>query len=113
MVQNLQIPDHGRRRRAAPGAADEAARYADHVRRRLVVKPGLTRLWQVKWPVRAVTVLVGGSGAQLSAVLDAERTDASVSQKNFTPPINPKSDSYALSAGPSTEREQSDRHAYL
>jgi exopolysaccharide biosynthesis polyprenyl glycosylphosphotransferase len=27
--------------------ADEAARYADHVRRRLVVKPGLTGLWQV------------------------------------------------------------------
>ena len=26
---------------------DEAARYADHVRRRLVVKPGITGMWQV------------------------------------------------------------------
>lgn len=31
-----------------PALPDEAARYADHVRRRLVVKPGLTGLWQVK-----------------------------------------------------------------
>jgi lipopolysaccharide/colanic/teichoic acid biosynthesis glycosyltransferase len=31
-------------RRALP---DEAANYAEHVRRRLVVKPGLTGLWQV------------------------------------------------------------------
>jgi exopolysaccharide biosynthesis polyprenyl glycosylphosphotransferase len=30
-----------------PALPDEAARYADHVRRRLVVKPGLTGLWQV------------------------------------------------------------------
>ena len=30
-----------------PPLPDEAARYADHVRRRLVVKPGLTGLWQV------------------------------------------------------------------
>ena len=30
-----------------PHPLDEAARYADHVRRRLVVKPGLTGLWQV------------------------------------------------------------------
>ncbi len=30
-----------------PLLPDEAARYADHVRRRLVVKPGLTGLWQV------------------------------------------------------------------
>jgi len=30
-----------------PALPDEAERYADHVRRRLVVKPGLTGLWQV------------------------------------------------------------------
>ena len=30
-----------------PALPDEAAMYADHVRRRLVVKPGLTGLWQV------------------------------------------------------------------
>ncbi len=30
-----------------PPLPDEAARYADHVRRRLVVKPGLTGMWQV------------------------------------------------------------------
>jgi exopolysaccharide biosynthesis polyprenyl glycosylphosphotransferase len=30
-----------------PALPDEAANYADHVRRRLVVKPGLTGLWQV------------------------------------------------------------------
>jgi lipopolysaccharide/colanic/teichoic acid biosynthesis glycosyltransferase len=30
-----------------PALPEEAARYADHVRRRLVVKPGLTGLWQV------------------------------------------------------------------
>jgi exopolysaccharide biosynthesis polyprenyl glycosylphosphotransferase len=30
-----------------PALPDEAALYADHVRRRLVVKPGLTGLWQV------------------------------------------------------------------
>jgi exopolysaccharide biosynthesis polyprenyl glycosylphosphotransferase len=30
-----------------PALPDEASRYADHVRRRLVVKPGLTGLWQV------------------------------------------------------------------
>ena len=30
-----------------PPLPAEAARYADHVRRRLVVKPGLTGLWQV------------------------------------------------------------------
>jgi exopolysaccharide biosynthesis polyprenyl glycosylphosphotransferase len=30
-----------------PPLPDEAAMYADHVRRRLVVKPGLTGLWQV------------------------------------------------------------------
>jgi exopolysaccharide biosynthesis polyprenyl glycosylphosphotransferase len=30
-----------------PALPDEAAEYADHVRRRLVVKPGLTGLWQV------------------------------------------------------------------
>jgi exopolysaccharide biosynthesis polyprenyl glycosylphosphotransferase len=30
-----------------PALPDEAARYAGHVRRRLVVKPGLTGLWQV------------------------------------------------------------------
>jgi exopolysaccharide biosynthesis polyprenyl glycosylphosphotransferase len=30
-----------------PALPDEAAIYADHVRRRLVVKPGLTGLWQV------------------------------------------------------------------
>jgi exopolysaccharide biosynthesis polyprenyl glycosylphosphotransferase len=30
-----------------PPLPDEAARYADHVRRRLLVKPGLTGLWQV------------------------------------------------------------------
>src|SRR5207248_4625729 len=31
-----------------PALPDEAAVYAEHVRRRLVVKPGLTGLWQVK-----------------------------------------------------------------
>jgi lipopolysaccharide/colanic/teichoic acid biosynthesis glycosyltransferase len=30
-----------------PALPAEAAEYADHVRRRLVVKPGLTGLWQV------------------------------------------------------------------
>ena len=30
-----------------PALPDEEARYAEHVRRRLVVKPGLTGLWQV------------------------------------------------------------------
>ena len=30
-----------------PALPEEAARYADHVRRRLVVKPGLTGMWQV------------------------------------------------------------------
>jgi exopolysaccharide biosynthesis polyprenyl glycosylphosphotransferase len=30
-----------------PALPDEAERYAEHVRRRLVVKPGLTGLWQV------------------------------------------------------------------
>jgi exopolysaccharide biosynthesis polyprenyl glycosylphosphotransferase len=30
-----------------PALPEEAARYADHVRRRLVVKPGVTGLWQV------------------------------------------------------------------
>jgi exopolysaccharide biosynthesis polyprenyl glycosylphosphotransferase len=30
-----------------PALPDEAAKYAEHVRRRLVVKPGLTGLWQV------------------------------------------------------------------
>lgn len=30
-----------------PALPDEAAQYADHVRRRLVVKPGLTGMWQV------------------------------------------------------------------
>jgi exopolysaccharide biosynthesis polyprenyl glycosylphosphotransferase len=30
-----------------PALPDEAARYAEHVRRRLVVKPGITGLWQV------------------------------------------------------------------
>lgn len=30
-----------------PPLPDEAAKYADHVRRRLVVKPGITGLWQV------------------------------------------------------------------
>lgn len=30
-----------------PALPDEAARYAEHVRRRLVVRPGLTGLWQV------------------------------------------------------------------
>jgi lipopolysaccharide/colanic/teichoic acid biosynthesis glycosyltransferase len=30
-----------------PPLPDEAERYADHVRRRLVVKPGITGLWQV------------------------------------------------------------------
>jgi len=30
-----------------PALPDEAAKYAEHVHRRLVVKPGLTGLWQV------------------------------------------------------------------
>src|SRR6202007_2186094 len=30
-----------------PALPTEAAEYADHVRRRLVVKPGLSGLWQV------------------------------------------------------------------
>jgi lipopolysaccharide/colanic/teichoic acid biosynthesis glycosyltransferase len=30
-----------------PALPAEAAQYADHVRRRLVVKPGLTGMWQV------------------------------------------------------------------
>ncbi|HEY6790726.1 MAG TPA: sugar transferase, partial [Trebonia sp.] len=30
-----------------PALPDETARYADHVRRRLAVKPGLTGMWQV------------------------------------------------------------------
>jgi len=31
-----------------PALPDEAEKYAEHVRRRLVVKPGITGLWQVK-----------------------------------------------------------------
>ena len=46
-----------------PALRDEAARYAEHVRRRLAVKPGLARLWQVKWPIGPVPVLVLRSGA--------------------------------------------------
>jgi lipopolysaccharide/colanic/teichoic acid biosynthesis glycosyltransferase len=30
-----------------PALPDETAKYAEHVNRRLVVKPGLTGLWQV------------------------------------------------------------------
>jgi len=30
-----------------PALPDEAARYGDHVRRRLMVRPGITGLWQV------------------------------------------------------------------
>ena len=30
-----------------PALPEEAARYGDHVRRRLAVKPGITGLWQV------------------------------------------------------------------
>jgi lipopolysaccharide/colanic/teichoic acid biosynthesis glycosyltransferase len=30
-----------------PALPEEAARYVDHVRRRLVVKPGVTGMWQV------------------------------------------------------------------
>jgi lipopolysaccharide/colanic/teichoic acid biosynthesis glycosyltransferase len=30
-----------------PALPEEAAQYADHVRRRLVVKPGITGMWQV------------------------------------------------------------------
>ena len=30
-----------------PALPDEAARYADHVRRRFVVEPGITGLWRV------------------------------------------------------------------
>ena len=30
-----------------PALPDEAALYGDHMRRRLVVKPGITGLWQV------------------------------------------------------------------
>ena len=30
-----------------PALPDETARYGDHMRRRLVVKPGITGLWQV------------------------------------------------------------------
>jgi lipopolysaccharide/colanic/teichoic acid biosynthesis glycosyltransferase len=30
-----------------PALPNEAAKYADHMRRRLVVKPGITGLWQV------------------------------------------------------------------
>jgi lipopolysaccharide/colanic/teichoic acid biosynthesis glycosyltransferase len=30
-----------------PALPDEAALYADHVRRRLLVKPGITGMWQV------------------------------------------------------------------
>ena len=33
-----------------PAVPDEVAKYAGHVRRRLVVKPGLTGLWQVSGP---------------------------------------------------------------
>jgi len=31
-----------------PALPDEAAKYAEHVHRRLVVKPGITGLWQVE-----------------------------------------------------------------
>ena len=46
-----------------PALPDETARYAEHVRRRLAVKPGLARLWQVKWPIGPVPVLVRRAGA--------------------------------------------------
>lgn len=37
----------GTRRTRSRWRTDEAARYAEHVRRRLVVKAGLTGFWQV------------------------------------------------------------------
>ncbi len=43
-----------------PALPEEAARYADHVRRRLIVKPGLTGMWQVNGRVRPV---MGGDGS--------------------------------------------------
>lgn len=46
-----------------PVLPDEAARYAERVRQRLAVKPGLARLWQVKWPIGPVPVLVRRAGA--------------------------------------------------
>ena len=45
-----------------PALPDEAEKYADHVRRRLVVKPGLTGLWQVNGR-KTISVMLCGSGA--------------------------------------------------
>ncbi len=45
-----------------PALPDEAEKYADHVHRRLVVKPGLTGLWQVNGR-KTISVMLSGSGA--------------------------------------------------
>jgi lipopolysaccharide/colanic/teichoic acid biosynthesis glycosyltransferase len=45
-----------------PALPDEAEKYAGHVYRRLVVKPGLTGLWQVDGR-KTISVMLRGSGA--------------------------------------------------
>ena len=45
-----------------PALPDEAEKYADHVHRRLVVKPGLTGVWQVNVR-KTISVMLCGSGA--------------------------------------------------
>ena len=45
-----------------PALPDQAEKHADHVRRRLVVKPGLTGLWQVNGR-KTISVMLCGSGA--------------------------------------------------
>ena len=94
-----------------PALPDEADKYAEHVRRRLVVKPGLTGLWQVSgrsdlsweesvrldlryvenWSFaldlqimwKTISVLVRGSGAYDDAFCYGMRTTMPPGRLNF------------------------------